>query len=180
MSWTTWVEDELERIATAGRRRTIRTWDLDRLVSFASNDYLGLTRHPAVVAAAREAAMRWGTGAGASRLVVGSRPVHDELEAALAAWRGAEAALLFPTGYAANVGVLTAFGTAGTRILSDELNHASIVDGCRLSRADIGVYRHLDLDHLASLLRAGTGRALVVTDSVFSMDGDLAPVEDLV
>jgi 8-amino-7-oxononanoate synthase len=178
--WAAWVDDEAARIRAAGRWRTVRTWDLDRLVSFASNDYLGLTGHPAVVAAAREAAMQWGTGAGASRLVVGSRPVHDELEAALAAWKGAEAALLFPTGYAANVGVLTTFGGTGTRILSDELNHASIVDGCRLSRADVAVYRHLDLDHLGALLRAGTGRAVVVSDTVFSMDGDLAPVHELV
>jgi 8-amino-7-oxononanoate synthase len=180
MSWPTWVEEEAARIRAAGRWRTVRTWDLDRLVSFASNDYLGLTRHPAVVAAARDAAMQWGTGAGASRLVVGSRPVHDELEVALAAWKRAEAALLFPTGYAANVGMLTTFAAPGTRILSDELNHASIVDGCRLSRAEVRVYRHLDLDHLATLLQAGTGRAVVVTDTVFSMDGDVAPVAELV
>lgn len=180
MSWTAWVDDEAARIRAAGRWRTVRTWNLDRLVSFASNDYLGLTRHPAVVAAARDAASRWGTGAGASRLVVGSRPVHDELEAALASWKGAEAALLFPTGYAANVGVLTTFGIEGNHIFSDELNHASIVDGCRLSRADVSVYPHLDLDHLASRLRTTTGRAVVVSDTVFSMDGDVAPVGALV
>jgi 8-amino-7-oxononanoate synthase len=146
-------------------------------VSFASNDYLGLTSHPDVVAAAHEAIDRWGTGAGASRLVVGSRPVHDELEAALAAWKGAEAALLFPSGYAANVGVLTTFGVS--RILSDELNHASIVDGCRLARGSVEVYRHNDLGHVAALLADGP-RALVVTDSVFSMDGDEADVPALV
>ena len=180
MTWTTWVADEADRIRAAGRWRAVRTWDLDRLVSFASNDYLGLTRHPAVVAAARGAALRWGTGAGASRLVVGSRPVHDELEAALATWKGAESALLFPTGYAANVGVLTTFGVAGTRILSDELNHASIVDGCRLARAEVGIYRHLDLDHVRALLRTAPGRSVVVTDAVFSMDGDSAPVRELI
>ncbi|HEX2038631.1 MAG TPA: aminotransferase class I/II-fold pyridoxal phosphate-dependent enzyme [Acidimicrobiales bacterium] len=179
MSWACWAEDESSRIHAAGRWRRVRTWDFDRLVSFASNDYLGLSAHPAPASAACEAARRWGTGAGASRLVVGSRPVHDELEAALAAWKGAEAALLFPAGYAANVGVLTTFGAEGVRILSDELNHASIVDGCRLARADVAVYRHLDLDHLSSLLSEGR-RSIVVSDSVFSMDGDVAPVDELV
>jgi 8-amino-7-oxononanoate synthase len=178
LSWARWVDEESERIRAADRWRRVRTWDLDRLVSFASNDYLGLCAHPALVEAACEAAARWGTGAGASRLVVGSRPVHDELEAELAAWKEAEAALLFPTGYAANVGVLTTFGVDGVRILSDELNHASIVDGCRLARADVAVYRHLDLDHLASLLGEG-GRSVVVSDTVFSMDGDVAPVDEL-
>jgi 8-amino-7-oxononanoate synthase len=178
VSWSSWVSDEAASIHAAGRWRRVRTWDLDRLVSFASNDYLGLSRHPVLAAAACEAAERWGTGAGAARLVVGSRPVHDELEAALATWKGAEAALLFPTGYAANVGVLAAFGGPDVRILSDELNHASIVDGCRLARADVAVYRHLDLDHLSALLSVG-GRSMVVTDSVFSMDGDVAPVDDL-
>jgi 8-amino-7-oxononanoate synthase len=157
----------------------VRTYDFSSMVSFASNDYLGLTTHPAMVAAAHEALDRWGTGAGASRLVVGSRPVHDALEAELAAWKGSEAALLFPTGYAANVGVLTTFGVEGVRILSDELNHASIVDGARLARASVDVYRHNDLGHLESLLREG-GRCVVVTDSVFSMDGDCADVPALV
>jgi 8-amino-7-oxononanoate synthase len=185
MSWAEWARDQAAVIRAAGRWRQVRTYDLDAdefddRVSFASNDYLGLTRHPAVAAAAHEAIDRWGTGSGASRLVVGSRPVHDDLEAALAAWKGAEAALLFPTGYAANVGVLTTFGTTGTRVLSDELNHASIVDGCRLARADVAVFRHRDLDHLAALLQEGSGRALVVSDSVFSMDGDEADVDALV
>jgi 8-amino-7-oxononanoate synthase len=110
---------------------------------------------------------------------VGSRPVHDELEAELAAWKGAEAALLFSSGYAANVGVLSALAGPEVRVLSDELNHASIIDGCRLSRAEVGVYRHKDLDHVASLLGDAGGRALVVTDAVFSMDGDEAPVLEL-
>jgi len=177
LTWAEWVDGESARIHAAGRWRQVRTWDLDRLVSFASNDYLGLSTHRALAAAACDAAERWGTGATASRLVVGSRPVHDELEAELAAWKGAEAALLFPTGYAANVGVLTTFGVEGARILSDELNHASIVDGARLARADVAVYRHLDLDHLALMLAP---RSVVVTDTVFSMDGDVAPVDDLV
>ena len=183
-------------IAEAGRWRTVRSFDAHgpegvlvdvehpegrALVSFASNDYLGLTQHPAVKAAAIEAVERWGTGAGSARLVVGSRPVHHDLEEALAAWRGTEAALVFPTGFAANLSVMAVFGGPGVRILSDELNHASIIDGCRMARAETEVYRHGDADHLADgLARAradGVRRTIVVTDTVFSMDGDVAPLE---
>jgi 8-amino-7-oxononanoate synthase len=149
------------------------------VVSFASNDYLGLSQHPGLAAAARAALERFGTGAGASRLVVGARPIHAELERELAAWKGAEAALLFPTGYAANVGLLAALGRLGeVCIASDELNHASIVDGAKLSRARVAVYPHGDLERLEAILRAAE-RAVVVSDAVFSMDGDLAPVEAL-
>ncbi len=149
------------------------------VVSFASNDYLGLSQHPALGEAAESAIRRFGTGSGASRLVVGARPLHDELEREIAAWKGAEAALLFPTGFAANVGLLTALGRVGPLLVcSDALNHASIIDGARLSRAEVAVYRHGDLEHLATLLK-GAERALVVSDTVFSMDGDLAPVEAL-
>ena len=151
-----------------------------RVVSFASNDYLGLTQHPAVVAAAHAALDRWGAGSGAARLVVGSRPVHDELETELAAWKHTDRAVLFPTGFAANLGVVSTFGGPGTLICSDELNHASLIDGARLARGDVAVYRHCDLDHLADLLaRRGGRRALVVTDTVFSMDGDAAPLGEL-
>jgi 7-keto-8-aminopelargonate synthetase-like enzyme len=104
--------------------------------------------------------------------VVGSRPVHSELEAELAAWKGADDAVLFPTGYAANLGVLATLGGPDVTVLSDELNHASLIDGCRLARATVRVYRHADLDHLAKLLADVDGPALVVTDTVFSMDGD--------
>jgi 8-amino-7-oxononanoate synthase len=145
------------------------------VVSFSSNDYLGLSRHPSVRAAAATALDRWGTGAGAARLAGGSLPLHAELEAALADWKGEEAAVLFPTGYAANLGVLSTFAEQGVRVLSDERNHASIIDGCRLSGADVAVYRHGDVDHATSLL-GGSGSAVVVTDTVFSMDGDVAPV----
>jgi len=131
------------------------------------------------VAAAHAAVDQWGTGTGASRLVVGSRPLHGELEAELAAWKGSEAALLFPTGFAANLGLLAAFGGRDVTILSDELNHASIVDGARLARAQVRVYRHADLDHLAKLLVEVDGPALVVSDSAFSMDGDVADVVGL-
>jgi 8-amino-7-oxononanoate synthase len=152
------------------------------VVSFASNDYLGLSTHPKVVAAARDALERWGTGAGASRLVTGSRPIHSQLERALAEWKDTEAAICFPTGFAANLGVLSVLGGPGVRVLSDELNHASIIDGCRLSRSELAIFRHRDLAHLHALLRS-TDRAaapkLVVTDSVFSMDGDVAPMDEL-
>ena len=176
--WADWVARESAAVVAAGRWRRIRTLD-GAVVNFASNDYLGLSDHGAVVAAAHAALDRWGAGAGAARLVAGSRPVHSELEAALAAWKREPAALLFPTGYAANLGVLGTFGHAGVRVLSDERNHASIVDGCRLSRAEVCVYRHCDLDHVDELLRSSPGPAMVVTDTVFSMDGDVAPVDAL-
>ena len=186
--WDTWVGGELDAVRAAGRWRALRildgagpehvTEDGTKVVSFASNDYLGLAAHPDVVAAAAEAAQQWGAGAGSSRLVVGSRPVHHELEAQLAAWRGAEAALVLASGYQANLAVLTTFGP-GCRVVSDELNHASIIDGCRLARAEVCVYRHNDVEHAARLVAGAPGRCLVVTDSVFSMDGDVAPVGEL-
>lgn len=189
--WTEWTRAECAAIHASGRWRRVRDLDTDgpvatledgrRVVSFASNDYLGLTTHRAVVAAAHDALERWGTGAGASRLVVGSRPVHSALETELADWKGEEAALLFPTGFAANLGVLSTFATEGTLVCSDELNHASIVDGCRLARAAgarLEVYPHRDLAALEGLL-ATSSRAIVVTDSVFSMEGDLAPLAEL-
>jgi 8-amino-7-oxononanoate synthase len=149
-------------------------------VSFASNDYLGLTQHPTVVAAAHGALDRWGAGSGSARLIVGSRPVHAELEAALADWKHTERAVLFPTGFATNLGILTTFGGRGVLVCSDELNHASIIDGCRLSRARVEVFRHRDLDHVEHLLTTVPAqRALVVTDTVFSMDGDVADVDAL-
>ena len=180
--WTDWADDECRRVASAGQWRAVHDLDVAPSATFASNDYLGLSQHPVVVAAAHAALDRWGAGAGSARLVAGSRSVHSELEAELAGWKGTEAALLFPTGYAANLGVLTTFGPAGARILSDERNHASIVDGCRLARADVAVYDHADLSHLADLLGEGAGGGrptVVVTDTVFSMDGDVAPVDKL-
>ncbi len=190
-AWLDHVDQECSQISAEGRWRTIRTFDaagprgvLDgerQVVSFASNDYLGLTQHPAVKAAAQGAIDRWGSGSGASRLVVGSRPVHRDLEAALADWKQTEAALLFPTGFSANLGVLTTFGGESCRIFSDELNHASVIDGARLARADVEVFGHRDLDHLERLLcTSDKRRAMVVTDLVFSMDGDVAPVAGLV
>jgi 8-amino-7-oxononanoate synthase len=191
-TWPDRIREQLAQVVDEGRWRAPREFDAfgprgllegADVVSFASNDYLGLSAHPAVRAAAHDALERWGTGAGASRLVTGSRPVHADLEEALAQWKGAEAAVCFPTGFAANLGVLSVLGGPGVRVFSDELNHASIIDGCRLSRSHVVVYRHGDLDHLDELLASGgTGEklpSLVVTDSVFSMDGDVALVDDL-
>jgi 8-amino-7-oxononanoate synthase len=146
-----------------------------------SNNYLGLADHPRVREAAAEAALSWGVGAGASRLVSGTMTVHRELEQRLAAFKCTDAALLFGSGYLANVGVIAALARAGEVVFSDELNHASIIDGCRLSRAEVAVYRHRDVEHLAWLLeQAGDRGALIVTDSVFSMDGDVAPLIEIV
>jgi 8-amino-7-oxononanoate synthase len=188
--WSSWVETGNDGLRAEGRWRRplpfdaqgpegVLTDDGTKVVAFASNDYLGLSHHPAVVAAAHGALDLWGTGSGASRLVTGSRPCHHELEQALARWKNSERAIVFPTGFAANLGVLSTFGHPGVLICSDELNHASIIDGARLSRADVAVYRHRDVDHLDALLRRAPGPTLVVTDVVFSMDGDTAPVADI-
>jgi len=145
-----------------------------------SNNYLGLADHPRVREAAADAAMRWGVGAGASRLVSGTMTVHKRLEQRLAAFKGTESALLFGSGYLANLGIVGAFAGPGEVVFSDELNHASIIDGCRLSRAEVFVYNHGDMGHLAwGLAQAGPRAALIVTESVFSMDGDIAPLEDI-
>lgn len=148
---------------------------------FASNDYLGLARHPDVVAAAVHATQVYGAGAGAARLVSGSLPPHQQLDEALAQFKGAESALTFGSGYLANIGAIPALIGRGGLILADRLCHASLVDGCRLSGADFRVYRHNDMEHLAELLgKRRKGRpTLIVTDGVFSMDGDLAPLPAL-
>ena len=150
----------------------------ERLVNWSSNDYLGLAADPRLAAALAEGARRWGAGSGASRLVTGDFTCTRALEDALAAFEGTEAALLFGSGYAANLGLLPALAGPGDLVLSDALNHASLVDGCRLTRAEIVVYPHCDLSALEAALRRGAGarRRLVVTDTVFSMDGDLAPL----
>ncbi len=190
-NWTDRVRAQLAQVVDEGRWRAPREFDAwgprgdlegSDVVSFASNDYLGLSNHPAVRAAAHDAIERWGTGAGASRLVTGSRPVHAELEEELAQWKGTEAAVCFATGFAANLGVLSVLGGPGVHIFSDELNHASIIDGCRLSQAQVTVYRHGDLTQLEELLASYGDEvsSLVVTDSVFSMDGDVAPIDGLV
>lgn len=193
--WAAWVEEQLSQVRQAGRWRVTRAFDaggpaghlttpggtsdgLD-VVSFASNDYLGLSMHPAVIAAAHEAIDRWGSGSTASRLIVGTRPCHEELECELAAWKHAPRGLVFSSGYAANVGVLSSLGGPDVTVFSDELNHASIIDGCRLGRSKVVVYRHNDIEQLEALLTATPGRKLVVTDVVFSMDGDVVLLDAL-
>ncbi|HSI82105.1 MAG TPA: 8-amino-7-oxononanoate synthase [Solirubrobacterales bacterium] len=183
--------DRLEQIRAAGLHRKLRSVDgpqgprvvLDgsEVLLLCSNNYLGLADHPRVRQAAAEAAERYGAGAGASRLVSGNMILHEKLERRLAGFKRTEAALLFGSGYLANVGLIGALAGRGEVVFSDELNHASIIDGCRLSRAETFVYRHADPDHLAwGLAQAGERAALIVTDGVFSMDGDVAPLPQLV
>jgi 8-amino-7-oxononanoate synthase len=151
-------------------------------INFCSNDYLGLASDPRLAIAASQAAEREGVGAGAARLVTGDLEAHRRLEAALAGLSGAEAALLFNSGYHANLGTIPALVGPGDVVFSDALNHASLIDGCRLSRAEVVVYRHGNVDDLAAKLEAARGRfrrRLVVTDAIFSMDGDLAPLPAL-
>lgn len=153
-----------------------------RYVQLASNNYLGLTTHPAVLAAAARALETFGAGAGAVRPIAGTMRIHEECEEKLAALKGTEAAVLMQSGYTANVGVVTALMEPGDLIISDELNHASIIDGVRLSGADKRIYPHRDLNALEQFLRESTRyrKCLVVTDSVFSMDGDIAPLPEIV
>lgn len=156
------------------------------VVLMCSNDYLGLAADPRLAAAAARAAKQWGTGSGASRLISGATVLHSGLESRLAAFEGTQDCVLFSSGYLANVGTIPVLVGRGDLILSDERNHASIIDGCRLSRAEIKVYPHCDADAAESILVSATAgqhaayrRTLVVTDSVFSMDGDLAPLQKL-
>ncbi len=151
------------------------------IIQLSSNNYLGLTTHPKVVAAARRAIEEFGAGPGAVRTIAGTMSLHLELETRLARFKSTEAALVFQSGYTANVGVVSTLMQEGDLIVSDELNHASIIDGCRLCKADRAIYRHLDYDHLGDILRAArrktTGKILVVADGVFSMDGDVSDLK---
>jgi glycine C-acetyltransferase/8-amino-7-oxononanoate synthase len=185
------IHDRLEEIRNRGLYRRMRCvsgpqgprvlLDGKPVLLLCSNNYLGLADHPRVREAAADAAMRWGAGAGASRLVSGNMTLHRRLEDRLAAFKGTQSALLFGSGYLANLGVVPALARRGEIVFSDELNHASIIDGCRLSGAETFVYRHGDVDNLAWGLRNADGRgALIVTDGVFSMDGDVAPLEEIV
>jgi 8-amino-7-oxononanoate synthase len=184
------IAERLEELRDRGLYRRLRliggpqgprvTLDGKQVLLLCSNDYLGLANHPKVRGAAAEAAMRWGAGAGASRLISGNMQPHSRLEKRLAAFKGYESALLFGSGYLANTGTIAALAGDGEVVFSDELNHASIIDGCRLSRAETFVYRHGDVEHLSWGLRKAGGRAaLIVTDGVFSMDGDVAPLAEL-
>ena len=162
-------------------RRTRRVVHED-VVNFCSNDYLGLAKHPAVVKAFQDAAAKYGVGSGASHLVTGHGPEHEALEAALADFTGREKALVFSTGYMANMGVIGALADQNAALVSDKLNHASLIDGCRLSGAKSLRYRHADAGHafeLLSALDAAVDTRLLISDGVFSMDGDLAPLPEL-
>jgi len=151
------------------------------LLNLSSNDYLGLSRDPRLIDATQKAAARWGVGAGASRLVAGHLALHREVEDSLAAFKGTEAAVIFSTGYMANLGVVSALVGPGGTVFCDKLNHASIYDGIKLAGANLARFPHRDLNRLENLLqKAGAGRRLIVTDSVFSVDGDLAPLKELV
>ncbi len=186
-----WIDGELQSLETNGLRRRRREVmpladgrcrvDSRELVNFASNDYLNLARDPLVIAAARFALDEIGVGAGASALVSGRTRWHVALEGRLARFELQPAAVLFPTGFAANVATICALASEGDAIFSDRLNHASLIDGCRLSRARVQIYRHDDLAGLESGLKncPATGRRLIVSDSIFGMDGTLAPLPDL-
>ncbi len=192
MGFESQIEEALADLEAAGlRRRPLRISgpqgpeiliDGRQVICLCSNNYLGLAAHPLLGAAAVESAYQEGAGSGASRLITGTMDAHWEAEAAFAAFAGTASALLFSSGYAANLGTIQALVGVGDAVFSDALNHASLIDGCRLSRAEIHVYRHRDADHLRSLLRQHRGRArraLVLSDSLFSMDGVVAPVADL-
>jgi 8-amino-7-oxononanoate synthase len=187
-----WFADDLRQRRRRGLHRTRRRpasaqgarllLDGRTVVNFSSNDYLGLAADPRLAAAAASAARRYGTGAGASPLVSGLLPPLRALERDLAAWEGTESALVFSSGYAANLAVVSSLAGPDDAVFSDALNHASLIDGCRLARAAVHVYRHADAGHLADLLRREGGKArrrVVVSDSIFSMDGDHAPLADL-
>jgi 8-amino-7-oxononanoate synthase len=183
---------ELERLGQDGLRRSLRVIESAQagrvmyegrdVIMLSSNNYLGLAAHPRVKQAAIAATERYGVGSGASRLVAGNLEPVRQLEANLARLKGAEAALVFGSGYLANLGTITALMGPGDTIFSDELNHASLIDGCRLAKADLRIYRHCDLRHLRDLLEGSVNarRRLIVTDSIFSMDGDFAPLREIV
>jgi 8-amino-7-oxononanoate synthase len=184
------LQERLAELEASGLRRRLRliegpqgpqvTLDGRPILLLCSNNYLGLANHPRLREAAAEAALALGTGAGASRLISGTMSIHAELESRLAEFKGTEAALLFGSGYLANTGTIAALARRGEVVLSDELNHASIIDGCRLAGADTFVYRHADTGHLEWGLQRARGKAaLIVTDGVFSMDGDVAPLPEL-
>jgi len=150
----------------------------EEYINFSSNDYLGLANHPDLIRASQRAMEKFGFGSGASRLLCGGSSLHEELEKKTAKFKGTESALVFNSGYAANTGIIPVIAGEGDAIFSDELNHASIIDGCRLSRAKTYVYKHKDTEQLERFLKMSDGKQkIVVTDSVFSMDGDIAPLK---
>lgn len=191
MDEESWIGAELDGLHKAGRRRFLRTvmsaptgrvvLDGREVITLGSNNYLGLSTHPKVIEAAANALQQYGTGASGSRLLTGNSQPYACLESKIAEVKGAEAALVFSSGYLANIGTIPALAGDGDLILSDALNHASIIDGCRLSKAKTQIYRHRDIGHLESLLSqpATFRRKLIVTDGVFSMDGNIAPLPEI-
>ncbi len=150
-------------------------------INFSSNDYLGLANHPFIIDTAKKALDEYGFGSGASRLLSGGSILHKQLEEKVARFKETESALAFNSGYAANTGIIPAIADGDTTLFSDEFNHASIIDGCRLSASKLRVYKHKDLTHLEELVKKEDSRKkIVITDTVFSMDGDIAPLKDLV
>ena len=187
-----WLEFEVDRLRVRGLYRRLRLFGTGQLpravvdgrgvILLSSNNYLGLSEHPLVKKSAVGAVEVYGAGSGGSRLTTGTSELYASLEDALADFKRTERSLVFSTGYMVNLACLTSLVGPADVIFSDEFNHASIVDGCRLSRAETRVYRHRDVEHLRSMLRDshGSGRRLIVTDGVFSMDGDLAPLHEIV
>jgi 8-amino-7-oxononanoate synthase len=186
------IQDELKALREASLYRRLRliegeqgpilTVDGREALNFCSNNYLGLANHPALCAAAKEAIDRYGCGSGASRLISGNMALHEELERKIAELKGTEAALVFNSGFQTNTGILSTLAGEGDVILSDSLNHASIIDGCRLARAKVAVYAHCDMEQLEHALKKSPAKArkLIVTESLFSMDGDEAPLIGIV
>jgi 8-amino-7-oxononanoate synthase len=186
------ISAELRRIHEAGLYRSLRRVESDQgpillldgreVINFSSNNYLGLANHPELCLAAKEAIDRYGCGSGASRLISGNMALLEELESKIAELKGTEAALVFNSGFQANTGILATLAGEGDVILSDALNHASIIDGCRLSRAKLAVYGHCDMEELERGLKDAPhqSRKLIVTESLFSMDGDEAPLMEIV
>ena len=186
------IQDELQAIKNAALYRRLRRVENDQgptlildgheVINFSSNNYLGIANHPALAEAAKRAIDQYGCGSGASRLISGNMALHEELENRLAKFKGTEAALVFNSGFQANTGILSTLTGETDAILSDALNHASIIDGCRLSRAKTFVYAHGDLNGLETGLKqaAGARRKLIVTETIFSMDGDEAPLTGIV
>ena len=187
-----YVSDELSKIKKSGLYRELKVVgnaqdtriDIEgkTYLSFCSNNYLGLANHPSVVNAVKKAVDEYGWGACASRLVSGNMTLHEALEKQISRFKRKDAAIVFPTGYMANLGVISSLVSGGDLVISDKLNHASIIDGCRLSGADFRVYAHCNMEKLETILKKTSkyNRKLIVTDSVFSMDGDLAPLPDIV
>jgi len=187
-----YISDELNKIKKTGLYRELKVIgnaqeshieiEGKTFLSFCSNNYLGLANNPSVVEAVKDAVEEYGWGAGASRLVSGNMTLHERLENVISRFKGKDTALVFPTGYMANLGAISSLVSKGDLVICDKLNHASIIDGCRLSGADFRVYAHCNMEKLENILRKSSryNRKLIVTDSVFSMDGDLAPLPDIV